>query len=61
MIKPHTPPHCRPVPAVPIVVVSTTKGACRVHTVGGMFVGPALCQVIAAAYQMDMAALNWKG
>lgn len=48
---PPAPPPFRPVPAVPIVVLST-DGEARVLACGGVFTGPTLCAVLDAACKM---------
>ena len=45
----HTPPYFRPVPAVPIVVVSTAQDDCRVILAGTLGHGLTLHAAIAAA------------
>ncbi len=42
----HTPPQFQPVPAVPITVISTSEGACRVLVGCSLFQGPTLCAVL---------------
>jgi hypothetical protein len=52
----HTLPQFQPVPAVPIVVVSTTEGACRVLAVRSLFQGPTLCAVLDGVCRVSGAA-----
>lgn len=57
----HTPLTFRPVPAVPIVVVSTTEGACRVLAGRSLFQGPTLCAVLDGVCRVNAAAMEKKG
>lgn len=61
MTQHHTPPHFRPVPAVPIVVVSTAENACRVLAGRSLFQGPTLCAVLDGVCRVAAATLEKKG
>lgn len=57
----HNPLTFRPVPAVPIVVVSTRSGDCRVQVARSMIVGPTLCAVLDAACKVNAAVMPSEG
>ena len=57
----HNPPQFRPVPAVPITVISTTDGACRVLAGCSLFQGQTLCAVLDGVCKISGAAMEKKG
>lgn len=61
MTQHHTPPQFQPVPAVPITVISTTEGACRVLAGRSLFQGPTLCAVLDGVCRVNAAAMEKKG
>lgn len=58
MTEQHTPPRFRPVPAVPIVVVSTADGACRVLAGRSLFQGPTLCAVLDGVCKVNAISIE---
>jgi hypothetical protein len=56
--QPQPAPTFRPVPAVPIVVVSTAEGACRVLAGRSLLQGPTLCAVLDGAYRINALAMK---